>query len=300
MSPLAALARLGESISSHTPSVAPDAGQDRSKLPDWSEAQRGVPNISLRSALFSSSRSSRSGQYLERAEIFTQRPTRIWYTGQRLNQADHDVWITLLHLARGNQLGLPLQTSAYALLKQQDKTDTGDNRKSLYKCLARLKASTVEIIDSRYSYTGSLIDAIYRDESTHELIVTLNPKLCNLFGQTGFTRVDWNIRRLLANKPLAQWLHGYLASHAAPYPVSITKLIQMAGSADRSASSAEQNLRRALDSLTAAYATHQKPFSYRIRNGKVHIQQSPSGSQRRHLEKKSSTPKGPKSYRCIG
>lgn len=297
MSALAALARLGESISSRPSSIAPDAAQDRSKLPGWSEAQRGVPNITLRSALFSFSRSS---QYLERAEIFAQRPTRIRYTGQRLNQADHDVWITLLHLARNNQLGLPLRTSAYLLLKQQDKTDTGANRKNLYKCLARLKASAVEIIDSRYSYTGSLIDAIYRDESTQELVVMLNPKLCNLFGKEGFTRVDWSIRRVLTNKPLAQWLHGYFTSHADPYPVSIKTLMQMAGSADKSASSAEQNLRRALDSLAMAFATHQKPFSYRIRNGKVHIQQSPSGSQRRHLEKKSSTPKDPKSYRCIG
>ena len=297
MSTLAALARLGDSISSRPSYVAPDIGQDLSKLPGWSEAQRGIPNITLRSALFSSSRSS---QYLERAEICAQSPARIRYTGQRLNQADHDVWITLLHLVRKDQLGLPLRTSAYALLKQQDKTDTGANRQNLYKCLAKLKATAVEIIDSRYSYTGSLIDAIYRDESTHELVVMLNPKLCNLFGKEGFTRVDWSIRRRLANKPLAQWLHGYFTSHADPYPVSIKTLMQMAGSADASASSAEQNLRRALDSLARACATHQKPFSYRISNNKVHVQQSPSGSQRRHLEKKSSTTKGPKSFRCIG
>ena len=296
MSTLAALARLGDSITSRPSYVAPDIGQDLSKLPGWSEAQRGIPNITLRSALFSSSRSS---QYLERAEIFAQSPARIRYTGQRLNQADHDVWITLLHLERKDQLGLPLRTSAYALLKQQDKTDTGANRQNLYKCLARLKATAVEIIDSRYSYTGSLIDTIYRDESTHELVVILNPKLCNLFGKEGFTRVDWGIRRELANKPLAQWLHGYFTSHADPYPVSIKTLMQLAGSADTSASSAEQNLRRALDSLARACAAHQQPFSYRISNGKVHIQQSPSASQRRHLQKKSSRTKVLKSYRCI-
>lgn len=296
MSTLAALARLGDSISSRPTSVTPDLGQDLYKLPGWSEAQRGIPNITLRSALFSSSRSS---QYLERAEIFAQSPARIRYTGQRLNQADHDVWITLLHLERKDQLGLPLRTSAYALLKQQNKTDTGANRQNLYKCLARLKATAVEIIDSRYSYTGSLIDTIYRDESTHELVLILNPKLCNLFGKEGFTRVDWGIRRELTNKPLAQWLHGYFTSHADPYPVSIKTLMQLAGSSDTSASSAEQNLRRALDSLARAYAAHQQPFSYRISNGKVHIQKSPSASQRRHLQKKSSRTKAPNSYSCI-
>ncbi len=301
MSTLAALARLGESISNRQP-PAPQERMVRmerndSCLPDWPDTQRGVPNITLRSALFSSSRSNR---YLERAEIFAQSPAHIRYTGQRLNQTDQDAWITLLHLARNGHLGNHIRTSAYSLLKLQGKSDTGANRNKLYKCLSRLKATAIEVNDSRYSYTGSLIDAIYRDESTHELVVLLNPKLCNLFGKEGFTRIDWCIRRALTNKPLAQWLHGYYASHAAPYPISVHTLMQLAGSNDTTASSAEQNLRRALDSLVVAHTKHRKPFSYRIHNGKVHIQQSPSRSQSRHIEKKSGPAKPPKPYRCIG
>lgn len=145
---------MAEAALSRSSSVKPTEAPDGRKLPSWHDSNCGVPNILLRSALFSSSRSS---QDLVQEEIFAQSPTRIRYAGPQLNQADHDVWITLLHLARRHRLNLPIRTSAYSLLKRQHKTDTGANRKNLYKCLARLERSKVEIIDFRCSYTDSLV-----------------------------------------------------------------------------------------------------------------------------------------------
>lgn len=264
--------------------LEPQQGYSSALMPDWAVDVRGVPNIALRSALFSS---SRTGKYLERAEIYAQNPTRVHYTGKRLSQTDHDVWITLLHLSRDNRIDQPLITSAYALLKQQNKTDTGANRATLYKCLDKLKASAVEITDSRYSYTGSLIDSIYKDIPSRELVVCLNSKLIRLFGTGKYTKVDWSIRRSLTNKPLAQWLYGYYCSHAEPIPVSVETLLKMAGSEDSSDSSAEKNLHRALKSLKLALDENSQPFSFQILNGIVHVQKTPTDSQRRHLRKKS-------------
>ncbi len=65
-------------------------------------------------------------------------------------------------------------------------------------------------------------------------------------------------------------------------------LMLMAGSLDESASSREQNLRRALDSLQHASDLHGQPFSYEIRGGNVHIRKTPSSSQSRHLGRKGS------------
>lgn len=260
------------------------AHSSSTQMPDWAVDVRGVPNVALRSALFSS---SRAGKYLERAEIFTQKPTSMSYTGRRLSQTDHDVWITLLHLSRNDKIDQPLRTSAYALLKQQNKTDTGANRATLYKCLDRLKAAVVEITDSRYSYTGSLIDSIYKDKSNHEMIVSLNSNLIILFGPGKYTQVDWSIRRRLTNKPLAQWLYGYYSSHAEPIPVSVETLLKMAGSEDSSESSAENNLRRALKSLKLVLDENSQPFSFQILCGVVHVQKTPTESQLRHLRKKS-------------
>lgn len=183
-------------------------------------------------------------------------------------------------------MGKSFKTSAYELLKQQGKTDAGNNRKTLYKRLFRLAAATLEISATRYSYTGGLVDSIYRDEITHELVISLNPELSKLFGPNEFTLVDWSIRRSLNAKPLAQWLHGFLSSHAEPLPMSVDTIMMMAGSHDTSTSSREQNLRRALTALQLASNLHEQPFSYEICGGHLHTKRKPSNSQSRHLGRK--------------
>ncbi|WP_422910406.1 plasmid replication initiator TrfA [Pseudomonas sp. MAC6] len=288
MSTLAALTRLEESFSNRPvkqPIEQSNARQLEIQLTNWPDGVRGVPNITLRSAIFSSSRSS-CHTYLQRAEIYSQRPTQIRYTGPRLDQGDLDVWIALLHIARRKMMGKSFKTSAYELLKQQGKTDAGNNRKTLYKRLFRLAAATLEISATRYSYTGGLVDSIYRDEITHELVISLNPELSKLFGPNEFTLVDWSIRRSLNAKPLAQWLHGFLSSHAEPLPMPVDTIMMMAGSHDTSTSSREQNLRRALTALQLASNLHEQPFSYEICGGHLHIKRKPSNSQSRHLGRK--------------
>lgn len=294
MSTLAALTRLEESFSNRpsTRLVAQhDARELEIQLTSWPDEVRGVPNITLRSALFGSSRSS-SQTYLQRAEIYTQKPTRMRFTGPRLDQGDLDVWIVLLHIARSKTMGKPFKTSAYELLKQQAKTDAGNNRKTLYKRLFRLAAATLEISAPRYSYTGGLVESFYRDEITNELVISLNPELSKLFGPNEFTHIDWSIRRSLNSKPLAQWLHGFLSSHAEPIPMSVGTIMLMAASLDASASSQEQNLRRALDALQSASNLHGQPFSYEICGGLVHFKRTPSSSQSRHLGRKGGRSQG--------
>ncbi|UXV22616.1 plasmid replication initiator TrfA [Pseudomonas fluorescens] len=268
-------------------------------LTGWPDEVRGVPNITLRSALFGSSRSA-SKAFLQRAEIYTQRPTQMRYTGPRLDQGDLDVWITLLHIARRKQMGKSFKTSAYELLKLQGKTDAGNNRKTLYKRLFRLAAGTLELSAKRYSYTGGLIDSIHRDDMEQKLVITLNLELSYLFGPNDFTHIDWSVRRSLNAKPLAQWLHGYLSTHAEPFPVSIDTLMMMAGSLDSSTYSREQNIRRALDALQHASNLHGQPFSYEISGGNVYVTKTPTSSQARHIARKGSGSKSKNKSRTIG
>ncbi len=282
MSTSAALARLRKSISGRK--QASESTSERFELPTWPSDKRGVPNIVLRSALFSASRKKRM---LARADIAAQRPYDVRYTGPVLTQADLDVWVSLLHLNRGKPLGQRIHLTAYMLLQIQDKSDTGPNRANLYKSLTKLESSIVEICPP-YAFTGALVDSFSRNESSSELVFSLSPNLAPLFGGSEFTRVDWNIRRSLANKPLSQWLHGYIASHAAPYPMTFRAILQMAGSTDQCAASAVQNLHRAMQSLAVTCARHQQPISFSMCEGKLHIRKTPSGSQRRHLARKPS------------
>ena len=267
----------------------PQAQQPKTvvQLPLWPEVVRGVPNAALRSALFGAIKKG-ARAYLERQEIHAQEGIRIIYTGARLDQGDLDVWETVLHIARVQALGDECRVTAYQLLKALGKTDTGINRTTLDRRLSRMKATGVDVKVGKFSYEGSLIDEVYRAEESREYVIRLNPKLRALFAADQFTQVDWTVRHALDGQPLAQWLHGYYASHAKPYPVNVETLLKLSGSENLEPRSSRQKLRKALDALTDASEANGQPFSYDIRGDLVHIEKKPSGTQRRHLTKKSS------------
>lgn len=256
------------------------------QMPFWPDETRGVPNALLRSAIFSAIMKSRRS-YLDRELLHAQGDMRILYSGPALGQGDLDVWETVLHLVRSYSQSFEIRTTSYQLLKLQGKADAGSNRKALHRCIVRLKASAVEIVHGNYCYVGSLIDEAFRDTNTNEYVIRLNPRLCELFVKGSFTRVDWNVRRSLSGKPLAQWLHGFFSSHAKPFPMLIKTLLRLSGSNDQSIHSGEQNIRRALDALTRASNEHAQLFSYTIQNKTVHVVRQPTKAQRKHLGNRS-------------
>lgn len=254
------------------------------KLPLWPEAVRAVPNGVLRSALFGAIRRG-PRKYLDREKVGALEGVEIEYTGQRLDQGDLDVWECVLHIARAQAMGQECRFTAYAMLKMLGKADTGGNREVLHRKLLRLRANAVEMKQGRFSYIGGLLDEVYKDNTTHEYVVVINQKLHPLFTADQFTQIDWDVRRALDGKPLAQWLHGFYASHAQPYPVSIAKLYELSGSEASELWKFAQTLRKNLDSLAKASVMHGQLFNYFIQNDVVHASKLPSRSQQLHLKK---------------
>ena len=259
-------------------------------LPIWPEAVRAVPNGVLRSALFGAIRKG-ARRYMERERIAALEGIEIFYTGQRLDQGDLDVWEMILHLARLQGLGNECRTTAYQLLKALGKTDSGKNRDILDLRLSRMKATGVDVQIGRYGYEGSLIDEVYRDKETREYVFRVNPKLRVLFEPDQFTLIDWAVRRKLDGKPLAQWFHGFYASHAKPYPVSIAKLRKLCGSECEELKKFRQIARAALDDVADACAIHGQTFGYKIQDDIVQVEKEPSRAQRRHLVKRVGKPR---------
>lgn len=263
------------------------------RLPLWPDPVRAVPNGFLRSALFGAIGKGRR-RYMEREQIAALEGIEIRYTGQRLDQGDLDVWETVLHIVRVQALGDECQVTAYQLLKAMGKTDTGKNRDTLDRRLSRMKATGVDVKVGRYSYEGSLIDEVYRAEDSREYIIRLNPKLRALFAPDQFTQIEWAVRQELDGKPLAQWLHGFYASHAQPYPVRVDTLLKLSGSEDVNPRSANQTLRKALDAMTKASEAHGQPFRYEIHGDLVHTEKQPSRSQQQHIARKRGRPRKPR------
>jgi hypothetical protein len=263
------------------------------QLPLWPEPVRAVPNGFLRSALFGAIAKGRR-RYIEGEQIAALDGIEIRYTGQRLDQGDLDVWESVLHAVRAQALGSKCRVTSYALLKLMGKTDTGKNRATLQKRIERLVACALTIKQGRYTYIGGLIRFAAKDEETQEWVIELDEKLRPLFAADQFTQVEWAVRHALDGKPLAQWLHGFYASHAKPYPMRMETLLKLAGSENDNPRSAQQKLRHAMDAVAEACAAHGQEFSYEIRGDLVHVEKKAQGAQRRHLAKKAARPRRPR------
>ncbi|WP_349618530.1 plasmid replication initiator TrfA [Azotobacter salinestris] len=261
------------------------------RLPLWGEGMRGVPNGLLRSALFGAIAKGKR-RFIKGEQIAAIEGVEIRYTGERLDQGDLDVWESVLHLARVQALGDECRVTSYALLKLMGKTDTGKNRTTLQTRIERLRANAVTVKQGRYSYIGGLVDEAYKDEETQAWVIVVNPKLHALYATDQFTQVEWSVRHALDGKPLAQWLHSFYASHAKPYPMRIETLHKLCGSETARMDHYRQDLRKALDAVTAACEAHGEGFSYEIRGNLVHVEKKPSRAQRRHLAKEPRKPRG--------
>ena len=263
------------------------------QLPLWPEPVRAVPNGFLRSALFGAIAKGKR-RYIDGEQLAALDGIEIRYTGQRLDQGDLDVWESVLHAVRLQELGSQCRVTSYALLKLMGKTDTGKNRATLNKRITRLVASALTVKQGRYSYIGSLIAGAAKDEETQEWVIELDAKLRPLFAADQFTQIEWTVRHELDGQQLAQWLHGFYATHAKPFPMKVETLLNLSGGENADPYSGKQKLRKALDAVVEASAAHGEGFSYEIRGDLVHVEKRASGPQRRHLAKQASKPRKPR------
>lgn len=255
------------------------------QLPLWPEPVRAVPNGFLRSALFGAIAKGRR-RFVKGEQLAALDGIEIHYTGERLDQGDLDVYESVLHAVRFQALGERCRVTSYALLKLMGKTDTGKNRATLQTRVERLRANAIRMKQGRYSFIGGLVDEAYKDEETQAWVIVLNPKLRALYGTDQFTWVEWAVRRALDGHQLAQWLHGFYASHAKPFPMKMDTLLKLTGGENDNPSSGRQKLRKALDAVTEASKAHGEGFSYKIHGELVHVEKKASGAQRLHLAKK--------------
>lgn len=249
------------------------------QLPFWPEPDRGVPNEFSRSALFAAIQ-AKNRTYLENQQIASQEGYTIIYTGQRLDQTHLDVFEGIMHIARGVHEGNRICFSAHRLLKLIGR-DTGNTQhKWLYRTLQQLTATSVAIVkDGDSVFWGSLLPKGAGRLRTGEYVVELTRDLINLFNR-GFTQIDWEQRRLLRRKPLAQWLQIYFSSHAKPFPVTVEFIHTKSGSTTKSLRKFRQLLKSALAEIQAIGVISEWSIDD---SDKVHVVRVPSPSQAKYL-----------------
>jgi len=247
------------------------------QLSTWPEPVRGVPNSILRGALFLAIQ-GKNRRHVDHQLPASQGGIQIRFTGMQFAQSDLDVWEQALHLARWHPLGTQCDFSAHAFLKAIGRNNGKTQHEWLKKTFTRLTGTVVEITHDNRTYFGSLIEGGVRDELTGRYVINLNPKLSKLY-QAGWTAIDWEQRQQLQRKPLALWLHGFLASHAQPYPLRVESLMAWSGSRTKEVWTFKQNLKAALNELKGVGAINDYEFSTNL----VTIERTPSGTQKRYL-----------------
>lgn len=248
------------------------------QLPLWPQTVRGVPNAVLRSALFGAIRRGRR-LFHQRVPLAAVEGVTILFTGPRLDQADLDVWEQCLHLTRHQGLGGRIQFAAHGFLREIGRSVGGKDREWLKGAFARLTSSVVEVKDGNRAYFGSMIQRGARDDTTGGYVIEINSTIVALYGSDGWSQVEWAQRQRLKRQPLAQWLHGFYTTHAAPYAYKVETLHRLAGSENAQLAGFRRELREALAKLSAA-----TDWGCEIdANDLVHIRKIPSAAQSRHL-----------------
>ncbi len=218
------------------------------QLPLWPEPKRGAPNSFIRSALFAAVQ-SKDRQFIKEAVLASQDGIVVKYTGEQLNQADLDVWETIVHLAREQPLGTIASFTAHGLLKALGMSTGLSQHKQLHSTLLRLTACAVEVKHDGRTYFGPLIKSGAKDEVTRHYGVEINKGIIQLFGENQWTALDWKQRQELRGQPLAQALHAFYSSHREPFAVKLKTLQAYTGSRNKQPASFKRQVRTALEEL---------------------------------------------------
>jgi len=248
------------------------------QLPIWPEPTRGIPNPVLRGALFAAVQGKNRAVF-QRELLACQKGLQIRFTGIQLDQSDLDVWEQALHLARLHPLGTRCDFSVYGFLKALGRKTGKSEHEWLKNSFARLMGCGVELTNQqeRKTYGGSLLEFM-RDDESGRYVVIFNPKILTFY-EGGWTAIDWQDRQLLRGKPLVLWLHGYLATHAKPYPIKIETIRSFSGSSNKAIRGFKRKLIAALNELKKIAFI----MGFDFEGDNVIINKPPTPSQQRYL-----------------
>ncbi|MCK9687355.1 plasmid replication initiator TrfA [Scleromatobacter humisilvae] len=184
------------------------------QLPLFHDELRALSNDLARSPLFSPIRPGRRKQRNE--TLASPAGVEIHYRGEQLDQSDADVFMQLVHLARGKCIGAenPIRVNRADLLAQTGRADGGKNYEWLGSVLTRLQHAHLKVENRRYRLETTLISKIITDKEVGTFDVVLDSDILVMFSGTDYTMVDWSKRLQIAKRvDLAKWLQSFTCSH---------------------------------------------------------------------------------------
>ena len=229
--------------------VAKQKARKTHEFPVWHDSKRGVPNPLLHSEVFTA-RNKTGNEFLKNKILFSQADIKIKYWGAVLTQAHLDVFEAVMHFIRAQKHDKEVHFTANEMLRLIGRKTGGHDRERLHLALMEMVATNLSIRNKDGTvYFGSLIPEGSYDEKEGRYKLSITRSLI-LFFERGFTLMNLDQRQQLARSPLAQFLHGWVLSHANnPYPVTVEYLKNLSGSETKELKKFRQNLKTALNRL---------------------------------------------------
>ena len=190
------------------PLAAPTSSAKIIQFPLFPETSRPVSNDMARSALFSCIQ-GKDRRFIKDALLATVEGLEIRFTGEQLNQDDHDLLMQFVFMAQYKPLGAWVMAPAYGILTALGRQIGGKQYRELRIDIARLAASMVIIRNTktmREVFGHHLIAKAEQDEKSRHWLYRLDPDLRALYGEISHTLIDWEQRLALKGKDLARWL----------------------------------------------------------------------------------------------
>lgn len=237
----------------------------------WDDDLRGIAKVFANSALFAV-REKRVGRACFRDEpIAALKDVSVRYTGEQLDQDDHNVYMQLWHVARGTNFGAAVEVTAGAMLHGLGWSDSGESYKRLRDSLARMVEGTVWVTDTKprrtREYAAHLIGSIAGEhligampgvaDLRHTLwVVHLDPDLASIVTGDELTLINWVRHKRMS--ALAQWLHNHYATRGnALLPYKAATVHELCGSKMANPRSFRLKLKAALEELkTEQFIAH--------------------------------------------
>lgn len=257
------------------------------QLPLWPETRRAAPNAIFRSALFPALKFKQGRPILKNTIIASVGGVTVFFTGERFDQSDLDVYLEILNLARVHPLGTECTFAAYGLLRALGHATGNANHKWLHSVLLRLRGGTIDITDQRKRYFGGLIEGGFKDEITRHYRIMINPHFANLFGFGMWATIDRAQRRALGRNATAKALHAYYSTHAAPSAHSFDTLAAIVGLSNPNKRQQRATLIKAHDLLASPAVGFLRGYSLSVDRNTIKAATRHTQGQARHLARKS-------------
>jgi hypothetical protein len=264
------------------------------QLPLWPETRRAAPNAVFRSALFPALKFKEGRPFLKNQPIASVGGITVFFTGERFDQSDLDVYLEILNLAREHPLGTECTFSAYGLLKTLDHATGNTDHKWLHSVLIRLRGSTIDVTDHEKRYFGGLIQGGFKDEITKHYRIIIEPRFAAIFGYGMWSSIDREQRRTLGRNATAKALHAYYSTHAAPSAHTFKTLASIVGLKNPNKRQERATIIKAHALLASEPVGFLRDYSVAEDGQTIKVHIRPTPGQARHIARKAISSRGQK------